>query len=80
MRGRIITASAIGLFWVNGDGDFPIPKDAYFMAGAGEQYTIIIPSHDLVIVRIGRYAGQRPGGRALKRLQALLMELVPPRP
>lgn len=66
-----------GLFWVNGDKNFPIPEDAYFMAGAGEQFTIIIPSHDLVVVRLGRYAGQRPSQAALRKSLALLMELVP---
>ncbi len=66
-----------GLFWVNGDKNFPIPKDAYFMAGAGEQFTIMIPSHDLVVVRIGRYAGQRPSQAALRKSLALLMELIP---
>jgi CubicO group peptidase (beta-lactamase class C family) len=65
------------LFWVNGDKNFPIPENAYFMAGAGEQYTIIIPSHDLVVVRLGRYAGARPGEAALNKSLALLMELIP---
>lgn len=66
-----------GLFWVNGDKNFPIPENAYFMAGAGEQYTIVIPSHDLVVVRLGRYAGQRPGQAALKKSLGLLMDLIP---
>ena len=30
-----------------------MPEDAYFMAGAGGQYAIIIPTHDLVVVRLG---------------------------
>lgn len=67
-----------GFFWINGDGEMPIPKDAYYMAGAGSQYTIIIPSHDLVIVRLGRYAGTRPAERSLDKSLALLMALVPP--
>ena len=66
-----------GLFWINGDGAMPIPKDAYYMAGAGGQYTIIIPSHDLVVVRLGRFAGTRPGAASLNRSLARLMELVP---
>jgi len=42
-----------GFFWINGDGALALPKDAYYMAGAGGQYTIVVPSHDLVIVRLG---------------------------
>lgn len=67
-----------GLFWVNGDGGAPIPKDAYYMAGAGGQYTYIIPSHDLVVVRLGRYAGARLVDASLDKSLALLMELIPP--
>ena len=66
-----------GLFWINGDGGFPVPRDAFFMAGAGEQFTIIIPSHDLVVVRLGRYAGRQPGRASLNRALGLLMEAVP---
>jgi CubicO group peptidase (beta-lactamase class C family) len=40
-------------FWINGDGRFPLPKEAYYMSGAGGQWTLIIPSHDLVVVRLG---------------------------
>ena len=49
-----------GFFWINGDGGYPIPTDAYYMAGAGNQKTIIIPSHDLVVVRLGHYKGSAP--------------------
>ena len=47
------------------------------MAGAGGQYTIVIPSHDMVVVRLGHYKGSGPGGRALRNALALLMEAVP---
>ena len=50
-----------GFFWINGDGAFPVPKDAYFMAGAGGQKALIVPSHDLVVVRMGHYRGGGPG-------------------
>ncbi len=65
-----------GFFWINGDKTFPIPEDAYYMAGAGGQWTIIIPSHDLVVVRLGRYAGLRPATDSLRRSLALLMQAV----
>ena len=66
-----------GFFWINGDGRFPVPKDAYYMSGAGGQTTLIIPSHDLVVVRLGHYKGATPGAEDLKRALALLMEAVP---
>ncbi|MCA9739716.1 MAG: serine hydrolase, partial [Gemmatimonadetes bacterium] len=65
-------------FWVNGNGSFPVPETAYYMAGAGGQNTIIIPTHDLVVVRLGKYKGARVGGDALDRALELLMEAVPP--
>ena len=66
-----------GFFWINGEGEFPVPKEAYYMAGAGGQYTFVIPSHDLVVVRLGHYKGADPGERGLKNALALLMEAVP---
>lgn len=69
-----------GFFWLNGAGEYPVPKEAYYMAGAGSQYTWIIPSHDLVIVRLGHYKGSSKGNEALKRAMALLMEAVPAHP
>jgi CubicO group peptidase (beta-lactamase class C family) len=66
-----------GFFWVNGNETFPIPKEAYYMAGAGGQYTIIIPSHGLVVARLGHYKGASAGEDALRKALALLMEAVP---
>jgi CubicO group peptidase (beta-lactamase class C family) len=63
--------------WVNGDSNWPIPKDAFYFAGAGGQFTIIIPSHDLVVVRLGHYKGSAKGVEALKKSLALLIEQVP---
>lgn len=66
-----------GLFWINGDGRLPIPKDAYMMLGAGGQSVTIIPSHDLVIVRLGHFKGQKAGDLALNKAYQLLMEAIP---
>ena len=64
-------------FWVNGGGQRPIPESAYMMLGAGGQSTTIIPTHDLVVVRLGKYTGAGPGGDALDRLFTMLMDAVP---
>jgi CubicO group peptidase (beta-lactamase class C family) len=75
--GRPIYGGAF--MWVNGDGGWPLPTSAYGMRGAGGQSTTIIPSHGLVVVRLGKYTGSREGGRALDRAFELLMEAVPAR-
>jgi CubicO group peptidase (beta-lactamase class C family) len=68
-----------GFFWINGDGSFPVPRDAYYMAGAGGQITMIIPSHELVVARLGHYSGGAHGMRSLGRALALLVQAVPKR-
>jgi CubicO group peptidase (beta-lactamase class C family) len=65
-----------GLFWINGTGQWNLPKDAYFMAGAGGQWTFIIPSHQLVVVRMGHYKGAGPGQRALNSAFTQLLTAV----
>jgi len=67
-----------GLFWINGDGEWNIPKDAYFMAGAGGQSTFIIPSHDLVVVRMGHFRGAAAGRKALNTAFTHLLAAIPP--
>ena len=64
-------------FWINGDGTFPVPTDAYYMSGAGGQTTLIVPSHDLVVVRMGHFKGAGPGAGSFRRALTLLMEAVP---
>ncbi len=66
-----------GFMWVNADGRWPIPETSYYMAGAGGQHTIVIPSHELVVVRLGHYSGSGPGGQALRRALELLIQAVP---
>src|SRR5262249_22899175 len=51
-------------FWINGDGRVPVPKEAYYMSGAGGQWTLIIPSHDLVVVRLATIGAPRPANGA----------------
>lgn len=66
-----------GFFWINGTETYPIPKNAYYMAGAGGQITIIIPSHDLVVVKMSHYKGGDRGRTALKNALKILMDAVP---
>jgi CubicO group peptidase (beta-lactamase class C family) len=56
---------------------FGIPRDAYYMAGAGGQTTVIIPSHDLVVVRLGHYRGEPYAASGFSEALALLIEAVP---
>ena len=65
-----------GLFWVNGDGAWPAPKDMYFMSGVGGQQVLIIPSHQLAVVRLGHYKGVQAAGRATRRAVGMLVEAV----
>ena len=65
-------------FWGNGEGGLGIPETAYRMLGAGGQSTTIIPTHGLVVVRLGKYTGSGPGADALEEAFGLLMEAVPP--
>jgi len=66
-----------GFFWINGDGTFPVSKDVYYMNGAGGQRTVIIPSHDLVVVRLGHFKGQALAMKGLRNTLTLLTEAVP---
>jgi CubicO group peptidase (beta-lactamase class C family) len=70
-----------GLFWLNRTGTWPVPEDAFYMSGAGGQVALIVPTHDLVVVRLGHYKGEEPSAKALARaLQALLAAVPQARP
>ena len=48
-----------GQFWLVPSNRTDVPKDAYSTAGNRGQYVIIVPSHDLVIVRRGLDYGKQ---------------------
>jgi CubicO group peptidase (beta-lactamase class C family) len=65
-----------GFFWLNRTGTWNLPSDTYFAAGAGGQNTWIVPSRDLVIVRMGHMRGQGPARRATNAALGLVVEAV----
>jgi len=68
------------MVWVNARGVWPeLPRDAFAFRGAGLQDVYVIPSRDLVIVRMGHFIGMQPGTADLRRANALLMEAIPAR-
>jgi CubicO group peptidase (beta-lactamase class C family) len=64
-------------FWLNNLGSFPVPTSAYYMSGAGGQTTLIVPSHDLVVVRLGHFRGAQAGNSSFSRALGLLMDAIP---
>jgi CubicO group peptidase (beta-lactamase class C family) len=65
-----------GFFWLNRVNTWNLPPETYFAAGAGGQNTWIVPSHELVIVRMGHMRGQGPARRATNAALGLVMEAV----
>jgi len=66
-----------GFFWINGMGSLAMPTSAYYMLGAGGQFVLVIPSHDLIVVRIGHSKGERFATWTLNQALALLTAAVP---
>lgn len=66
-----------GFFWLNGTGSYAVPTTAYYMLGAGGQFVFVVPSHDLVVVRLGHDKGERLSATTLNKALALLTEAVP---
>jgi CubicO group peptidase (beta-lactamase class C family) len=64
-------------FWLNGAAYGMEPSDMYSMRGAGGQMTMMIPSKDMVIVRLGHYKGSSVWRQAEAKGIQLLLESVP---
>jgi CubicO group peptidase (beta-lactamase class C family) len=65
-----------GFFWLNRINTWNLPPDTYFAAGAGGQNTWIVPSRELVIVRMGHMRGQGPARRTTNAALGLVMEAI----
>jgi CubicO group peptidase (beta-lactamase class C family) len=66
-----------GLFWLNGTREWALPPSAYCMAGDGNQRCFIVPSHDLVVVRLGHSSGSEASGPALNDALAAITAACP---
>ena len=62
-----------GHWWLVPDSRTDLPQDAYSSSGARGQYTVVVPSYDLVVVRRG--LDFRIGGRGLSQWD-LLAEII----
>lgn len=67
-----------GFLWINGDGREPLPTNAFAFLGAGGQSAWMVPTHGLVIVRIGKYRGSDASEAPLRKGMATLMKAVKP--
>lgn len=68
-----------GLFWLNAGGSYDrIPLDAYWPSGFMGQTTMIVPSRDLVFVRLGPSPGNY--GPYLNKVVGDLLDAIGPEP
>jgi CubicO group peptidase (beta-lactamase class C family) len=66
-----------GFVWLNRANLWPAPEDSYALAGAGGQRTVVVPTHDLVIVRMGHMRGEEAAEASNERATKLMLEAVP---
>jgi CubicO group peptidase (beta-lactamase class C family) len=67
-----------GSFWINGTGRYALPREAFYMSGNGVQRVFVVPSHDLVIVRMGHTRGDATADVNLRAAQSLILEAIEP--
>lgn len=68
-----------GQFWLNAGGRFPLmPRDAYWAAGARGQFTMIVPSRNVVIARLGHSLDADSFHRYMERIVHDVLEAIDP--
>lgn len=66
-----------GQFWLNAGNRFPsIPTDAYWAAGARGQFTMVIPSRNIVIARLGHSLDADSFHRYMERVVHDVVEAI----
>lgn len=63
-----------GQFWLNNTKDFNLSRNAYSMAGFGDQHVFVVPDEELVVVRLGHRSISK---RAKDATNAFLTALMP---
>jgi len=66
-----------GMVWVNAKGTWPLPRDAFAFRGAGGQDVYVVPSLQLVVVRMGHFPGSRIGTLDIQRALRLIVAALP---
>ncbi len=64
-----------GQFWI---GHPALPQDAYCMRGVDGQEVAIVPSHDLVLVRMGHTRGGSVFAERRNRAHELIVQAIDP--
>jgi CubicO group peptidase (beta-lactamase class C family) len=65
-----------GQVWLNGTGEFDLPKEAYYMSGYGEQRVFVVPSANLVVVRMGHRSDTDAARDATNAMLGQLMQAL----
>lgn len=66
-----------GQFWLNRTGEWALPEDAYMMAGSGQQRVFVVPSANLVVVRMGHVCAHSIAARSINAMLAEITCAIP---